>query len=348
MAAMLLKQRGHRVVGVTMRLLEDDEGTPNNEATPHERTCCSFRDIIDARSVSQKLDFDHQVHNFSRLFKREVIGRFVQAYTSGLTPNPCIDCNRRLKFGPLFERAALLGCTHMATGHYAKIEVDKKTDRWLLRKARDLTKDQSYFLYGLTQEELARTFFPLGDYLKCEIRGMAARLGVVNARKPDSQDICFVRDGRYDLFLKSFGITFTPGDMIDSQGKVVGTHQGIHLYTIGQRRGLGLHSPRPLYVLRLDPVKNTVTVGGEEELFSDWAILADVNLISLEQLTGPMEAKVKIRYRQLESPALIEPLDDHRLKINFQSPLKAVAQGQAAVIYQGDVVVGGGTIISTG
>jgi tRNA-specific 2-thiouridylase len=348
-AALILQGRGHRVVGVTMKLIGDGENDPTDASlTLSGRSCCSFRDIIDARSVSQKLNFDHQIHNFSALFRKEVIERFVMAYVRGRTPNPCVDCNRRLKFGPLFARAFLLGCEKLATGHYAKIAKDGATGRYLLKKARDQSKDQSYFLYGLSQEELARTLFPLGNFLKGEIRAMATESGIVNAKKPDSQDICFVRNGRYDLFLESFGIKDNPGDVITPQGKILGKHRGIHRYTIGQRRGLGIHSPRAMYVLRLDPDSNTVTVGDESGLYSDWAIADDLNVISGEPLTHPLEAMVKVRYRQTETPALLEPMAPGRIKISFQRPQKAVAPGQAAVFYQNDVVIGGGTIVSAG
>jgi tRNA-specific 2-thiouridylase len=304
--------------------------------------------VVDARSVAQKLDFDHQVHNFSRLFEREVIGRFIAAYSKGLTPNPCIDCNRRIKFGPLFERAVLLGCSKLATGHYAKIERDGPGGRWLLRKARDESKDQSYFLYGLTQEELSRTLFPLGALLKEETRELASGRGVVNAAKPDSQDICFVKGGRYELFLEKSGLACRPGDIMDRSGKVLGTHRGLHRYTVGQRRGLGALGPEPSYVLSLDPVADTLTVGTEPELLSSWAIADDVNLIAVERLTAPLETQVKIRHRQAASPAQVLPLEGGRLKIVFREPQRAVAPGQAAVMYQGDLVIGGGTVVSTG
>ncbi|MDR1677998.1 MAG: tRNA 2-thiouridine(34) synthase MnmA [Deltaproteobacteria bacterium] len=348
-AALLLKESGHRIVGVTMKLLEDDESNLIPDSTrPSGRTCCSFHDIIDARSVSQKLNFDHQVHNFSRLFREKVIERFARDYAKGWTPNPCVECNRQLKFGPLYERAVLLGCSKLATGHYAKIELDPNTNRWLLKQARDKTKDQSYFLYGLTQEELSRTYFPIGDYLKEEIREIASSRGIVNARKPDSQDICFVPDGRYDLFLEEFGLTGKPGHIINRQGKILGSHQGIFRYTVGQRRGLGIPAATPLYVLELDQEKNTVTIGTEEELVANWALINDVNLISLEQLTSPLEVEVKIRYRQPAFKAMVVPFSQDELKIIFHKPQKAVAPGQAAVMYQGEVVVGGGTIISSG
>jgi tRNA-specific 2-thiouridylase len=340
-AALILKESGHRVVGVTMKLVEDMETGPDGQA----RVCCSHRDIIDARSVSQKLDFEHQVHNFCQLFRKEVIERFVRAYASGRTPNPCVDCNRRLKFGPLMERATLLGCSRLATGHYAKVELDRKSGRWLLKRARDRSKDQSYFLYGLSQAELARTIFPLGGYLKEEVRALAASRGIVNAQKPDSQDICFVRDGRYDRFLENFGPIGKPGYIIDSRGTILGCHLGLHRYTIGQRRGLGLRLPTSLFVLRLDPDGNTVTVGPEAELYSGSALIDDVNLVSLDRLAGPIQVQARIRYKQREFEATAEPAGEGCIRLVFHEPQKAVAPGQAAVLYQGEVVVGGGTIV---
>ncbi|MDR2388076.1 MAG: tRNA 2-thiouridine(34) synthase MnmA [Deltaproteobacteria bacterium] len=348
-AAALLRDHGHKVIGVTMKLIDEDLVSPSPEGLePNGRSCCSFRDIVDARSVSQQLNFDHQVHNFSLLFKTQVIDRFVAAYVKGLTPNPCVDCNRFLKFGPLFERALLLGCEKLATGHYAKIEKCEITGLFNLKKARDPIKDQSYFLYGLNQRELARTVFPLGDYLKEEIRALAASKGIVNAHKPESQDICFVPEGRYDLFLEKYGIKNNPGDIVNSQGQLLGRHMGLHHYTVGQRKGLGLRSARPTYVLKLDPEKNLLVVGHESELYSNWAIINEVNLISGKKISQPFEARVKVRYRQTESPAKILPLDQNELKIIFHRPQKAVAPGQAAVMYQGDLVLGGGTILAAG
>ncbi|MDR2301508.1 MAG: tRNA 2-thiouridine(34) synthase MnmA [Deltaproteobacteria bacterium] len=372
-AALILSELGYEVIGVTMKLIdgevenaaalaESDGGdgaadgpegghdpiVSDGQNDPKDRACCSFRDILDARMVSQQLNFDHQVHNFCLLFKKQVIDRFVEAYARGRTPNPCVDCNRFLKFGPLFERAVLLGCAKLATGHYAKIERSEKTGLFKLKKARDAAKDQSYFLYGLSQKELERTLFPLGDYLKEEIRALAATKGIVNAQKPESQDICFVPNGRYDLFLEKYGLKNNPGDIVNTQGQVLGTHKGLHRYTVGQRKGLGLRVPRPMYVVRLDPAKNLLVVGSETELYSSWALVEDVNVISGQAPTQPFEAQVKVRYRQTQSPAQIVPLDENRLKIIFQIPQKAVAPGQAAVFYHGDEVLGGGTICQAG
>ncbi|MDR2442499.1 MAG: tRNA 2-thiouridine(34) synthase MnmA [Deltaproteobacteria bacterium] len=344
-AAMLLKDQGWRVMGVTMRLMMDEEESAFDPSLATSRSCCTLTDALDAKEVASRLDFDHQVHNFSLVFKTEVIDRFISSYFSGRTPNPCIDCNRRLKFTHLYRRAELLGLNYLATGHYARTQFDPETGRYLLLKAVDLHKDQSYVLYGLTQDELSRTLFPLGNTLKTEVRSIAKSAGLVNALKPDSQDLCFVRDSDYTHFLETHGPTPIPGDIIDSQGRVLGRHKGIHRYTIGQRKGLGVCWKEPLYVIALDSAKNTVTVGLKSELYAIGALVTDLNLISIASLTGPMEVQAKIRYRQPEVPAIIEPAGSGIL-LKFKSPQTAVAPGQAAVFYQGEIVVGGGTIES--
>jgi tRNA-specific 2-thiouridylase len=377
-AALILKKAGWRVVGATMRLLEspDPAGDPDppeprapsapfGPSAPFDpfaplappapfdpsvatgRGCCSLADVLDARRVAERLDFDHQVHNFSLLFRSEVIGRFVRDYLAGRTPNPCVDCNRRLKFTALFERARLLGLDRLATGHYARIAFDPGRGRWILRKALDDRKDQSYFLYGLTQPELSRTLFPLGDLRKDQVRALAAEAGLATARKPESQDICFVGSGAYAGFLESVGAGGRPGDVVDRSGRILGRHRGLHRYTVGQRRGLGLPGPEPLYVVALDPAANTVVAGGEGDLYARGATASDVNLISIARLDGPMEVEVKIRYRQAPFGATMEPLGSSGLKVVFREPQKAVAPGQAAVFYQGDEVVGGATIESS-
>ncbi|MDR0355167.1 MAG: tRNA 2-thiouridine(34) synthase MnmA, partial [Deltaproteobacteria bacterium] len=280
------------------------------------------------------------------IFKDKVIERFISSYLSGLTPNPCIDCNRFVKFGPLLERAGLLGCERLATGHYARIVFDPASKRHLLKKARDLSKDQSYFLYCLTQEELARTLFPLGEHSKDKVRDMARSRGLVNAEKPDSQDICFVPDGRYYRFVEQYGPPAKPGDIVNSEGQILGRHVGLHRYTVGQRKRLNICGPEPLYVTGLDPKNNAVAVGQEKELYSVGAVINDVNLIALDKIDKPLEVQARLRYRQKDLPAVVEPLDDGRLLLSFRTPQKAVAPGQAAVFYQDDLVIGGGVIES--
>jgi tRNA-specific 2-thiouridylase len=342
-AAYLLKERGHEVTGATMRLLPDEE-----PAEPGRRTCCAQRDIADARQAAEKLGFNFWVFNFQLLFFHEVIKRFAAAYAQGLTPNPCLDCNRYLKFRLFWDRAEALGNDYMATGHYARIERDQGPyqGRYLLKKARDLTKDQSYALYALRQEQLARALLPLGEVTKAEVRELAANLGLAAADKPDSQDICFVRRGRYTDFLATLGPPPPPGNLVDQKGRLLGRHQGLPHYTVGQRKGLGLSRPEPWYVLRLDPRRNEVVVGPEAELYQTRALVEDVNLIAFERLTGPLEVMVKLRYRHQEIPAQLVPRPQGVLML-FQTPQKAVSPGQAAVFYQGEVVVGGGIIART-
>lgn len=340
-AAYLLKEQGYDCLGATMKLFYNEDA-----GVPRESACCSLEDVEDAKSVAYALHIPHYVFNFSDMFKEKVIDRFVAAYENGATPNPCIDCNRFLKFDKLYRRAAELGCDFAATGHYARVERDGVTGRYILKKAADPEKDQSYVLYSLTQEQLAHTLFPLGEYKKAQVRGIAARQGFQNAEKHDSQDICFVRNGRYVDFIKGYtGKSYPPGDFVDADGAVIGRHRGIIGYTVGQRKGLGLSAPRPLYVLRVDPAANTVTLGGGEALYSRRLEATDINLISVSSIEKPARLKAKIRYRQPEQWATVTQIDGDRLSILFDEPQRAVTKGQAVVLYDGDAVVGGGTII---
>jgi len=339
-AAALLTEAGYEVCGATLKLFSNED-----IGIERTRTCCSADDVQDARSVACRLGFEHHVFNFGEEFRREVISRFAEGYLRNKTPNPCIDCNRFIKFDKLLERALVLGMDCIATGHYARAEYDGNTGRWLLKKGIDASKDQSYVLYSLTQEQLKRTLFPLGGLTKSEVRAMAEERGLINARKPDSQDICFVKDGDYAAFLeKTLGVSSPPGNFIDSTGKALGTHRGLIHYTLGQRRGLGLSSEKPKYVVGKDPVANTVTVGDESELYGDSMTVRDVNLISVEKLFGETQARVKSRYSQREAPAILSPLDGGRVFVRFQEPQRALTSGQAAVFYDGDTVIGGGTI----
>ncbi|MDR1657087.1 MAG: tRNA 2-thiouridine(34) synthase MnmA [Deltaproteobacteria bacterium] len=336
-AAYLLQEMGHEVSGATMRLLDDPR------LVAQAKTCCSPTDIQDARQAATKLNCDFWVFNFRSLFHHEVIKRFAQSYARGLTPNPCLDCNRYLKFRHFWERARLLNNEFMATGHYARVERDGSKGRYLLKKALDLSKDQSYVLYALTQTELAQTLFPLGQLTKAEVRRLAASLALDCADKPDSQDICFVPEGRYVDFLAKLGLPPKPGDIVDRQGQKLGQHKGLSHYTIGQRRGLGLCRPTPYHVLELDPTLNRVVVGSFEDLAQDRALIEDCNFIALDRLTKPLEVTVKIRYRQTEVPAEISP-HPKGVALVFKNSQKAVTPGQAAVFYQGEIVLGGGTI----
>jgi len=340
-AAVLLMEQGYEVAGATFKLFDNED-----IGIDRTRTCCSLEDVLDAKSVADKLGFRHDVFNFSQQFERDVILPFAEAYKNGKTPNPCLECNRSIKFEKFLERALLLDYDYIATGHYARIEKDPGSGRYLLKKGIDQSKDQSYALYTMTQEELARTLFPLGSLKKTEIRAIAEEKGFVNARKPDSQDICFVKDGDYADFLKrTLGVDPMEGDFVDKEGTILGKHRGIIHYTVGQRKGLGKTFGKPMYVVRIDSENNRVTLGPNEDLFVDSFTAGKINLISVDELKEPMEVTVKTRYKSLEVPATICPPEDGKIFVKFREKQRAVTPGQAAVFYQGDVVVGGGTIL---
>ena len=296
-----------------------------------------------ARAAAARLGIPLHVFDMSQLFEREVIARFTQSYLRGETPNPCVICNRHIKFGALLDKAAELGCNALATGHYARLE--SLNNRWLLRKAADPTKDQSYVLYTLTQSQLARIYFPLGGMTKAQVREYARLKNFPNAQKSESQDICFIPDGDYVAFLERYtGQPLCPGDFIDPQGRVLGKHRGTPCYTLGQRKGLGLALPQPGYVCGIDPSANTVTVGEEALLFGKTLRARGINLIACDALTQPLRCKAKIRYRQTEQWATAEQPDADTLLLTFDEPQRAITPGQAVVLYDGDYVVGGGTI----
>ena len=337
-AAFLSKQAGYDCIGVTMKLFQNEDVGINRT-----RTCCSLDDVEDARSVARRLGIPYYVFNFSSDFKGQVIRRFIAAYESGATPKPCIDCNRYLKFDRLFQRARELGCEAIVTGHYARIEM--QDGRYVLKKALDRSKDQSYVLYSLTQEQLAHVRFPLGELSKSEVRSIAEAQGFCNAEKPDSQDICFVPDGDYAAFLERYaGKSYPPGDVLDLSGQVIGQHRGAVRFTIGQRKGLGLALNEPVYVCRKDMTANTVTVGPEQALFDRELWANDMNWISIDRLSKPMWIYAKIRYQQTEQPATVYPDERGKIRLLFDMPQRAVTAGQAVVLYDGDTVVGGGII----
>jgi tRNA-specific 2-thiouridylase len=341
-AAALLKEQGYEVCGATLKLFSNEDIGQDSLT----RTCCSLADVEDARRVSDKLGFEHFVFNFGDRFKKDVIGRFAETYITGGTPNPCIDCNRFIKFDKLLERARMLDMDCIATGHYARVEYDEKSGRYLLKKAADKAKDQSYVLYAMTQEQLKGTLFPLGGLTKSEVRALARERGLVNAGKPDSQDICFVKDGDYAAFLEqTLGVESVPGPFTDSSGKILGTHKGLIHYTIGQRKGLSLSFDRPKYVIRKDAETNTVVLGDESELYGKTMTVTEVNLISVPRLDTPIRAAVKTRYSQTEAPATLYPLENGDISVEFDQPQRALTKGQAAVFYDGDTVIGGGTIV---
>ena len=328
-AAYLTQQTGLNCVGGTMKLL-----------------CGEYADAEDARSVANRLGMDFHIFDMKQQFRHEVMDKFVRCYEAGLTPNPCVDCNRKLKFGALLDAAVALGCDYVVTGHYCRIEKNEATGRWGLYKAVDTAKDQSYFLYALTQHQLAHIRFPLGGLSKEEARQIAQEQGFINARKKDSQDICFIPEGDYLDFIRSYtGKEYPAGDFLDASGKVVGRHNGAIGYTRGQRKGLGLAMGQPVYVLRKDMEGNTVTVGSNEALFSRELIAEDWNFFPFDTLTSPLRCFSKARSRMAEQPATVYPMEDGRAKVVFDEPQRALTTGQAVVLYEGDAVIGGGTII---
>lgn len=338
-AAYLITQQGYDAVGVTMKLYDNENGVKT------EKACGTDDDVEDARKVADRLGIPYYVFNYTDNFKLQVITRFVDAYRKGITPNPCIDCNRYIKFNQLMQRAKELEFDYVVTGHYAVTEYDKKSGRYLLKKAVDDTKDQSYVLYSLTQEQLKHILFPLGKMTKAEARQIAEEQGFVNAQKHDSQDICFVPDGNYARFIEDWcGLKFEDGNFVDLDGKFIARHKGIINYTIGQRKGLGIAAKAPYYVVSKNLDSNEVVLGANEDLFSDSLVAADVNFISIEKLTEPMNVKAKVRYKQKETDAIISPLENGMVSVKFETPQRAIAPGQAVVFYDGDIVVGGGTI----
>ncbi len=338
LAAKLMVDDGFDCVGCTMKLYDNEDA-----GIDRSHTCCSLEDVEDARSVARKLGIPYYVFNFTDVFRKTVIRKFVESYESGITPNPCIDCNRYIKFEKLYERAVILGCDYIVTGHYARIE--EINGKFLLKKALDETKDQSYVLYSMTQNQLARTLFPLGSMRKTDVRAVAEQNGFINARKPDSQDICFVPNGDYGSVIELHtGNKPESGNFVDKQGNVIGKHKGLIYYTVGQRKGLGITSPEPLYVCRICPENGNIVLGSNEDLFSRELDAADFNWISGETPKEPFRCKAKIRYRQPEQPATVIPTDKDTVHIVFDEPQRAVTPGQAAVLYDGDTVLGGGTI----
>ena len=339
-AALLLCRRGYDVVGVTMKLYSLDEA----DLPAHYQGCCTLDDVEDARRVCQRLGVPHYVLNVQREFQTHVIDYFRAEYSNGRTPHPCIACNDKIKFNFLSTRAAALDAQYVATGHYARIQAGP--DGFVLRKGVDAAKDQSYVLFGMGQSELAHSLMPVGDYSKEEIRRLAQDAGLVNADKPDSQDICFIPSGDYKTFLKNHGGQ-QPGDIVDLDGTVVGQHQGIEFFTVGQRRGLGLAAgsagQSAKFVIRVEPDTRQVLVGPDSALYRDSMWVSRVNYVRDTPGATPLKVSVKIRYKASEAPAVLHPDKDGALVV-FREPQRALTPGQAAVFYQGDVLVGGGTI----
>ena len=340
-AAWILKQAGHDLIGVTMKLF--DNGDVGVEG---EISCCSLDDVEDARAVARQLGFPFYVFNFSRQFHHQVMDRFACAYERGETPNPCIDCNRYLKFGALLQRAKELDRDYVATGHYVRLSYDRGSGRWLLHKALHPEKDQSYVLYMLTQAQLSHTQLPLGALHKTEVRAIAEEQSFYNAKKPDSQDICFVPDGDYATFIRRHtGKTDVPGDFTAESGKILGQHKGITHYTVGQRKGLGVPSNEPLYVKAIDPARNRVVLSGNAALYSRTLTAGDLNWIAWDTPPRQFQCSAKTRYRQTEQPCTVTVTAEGRAEVCFDMPQRAITPGQAVVFYEGDTVLGGGTIL---
>ncbi|MBQ8010779.1 MAG: tRNA 2-thiouridine(34) synthase MnmA [Oscillospiraceae bacterium] len=336
-AALLMQQQGYSCVGATMKLFRTGD-------IVCERTCGAPDDAADAAAVAARLGMEHHVFDFSEQFREHVMTQFVQTYENAGTPNPCIECNRFLKFGCMIEKMHELGLEHVVTGHYARVEYDEKYGCFALKKAVDAAKDQTYFLYTLTPEQLQFIRFPLGALEKAEVRRIAEENGFVTAKKKESQDICFVPDGDYAGFIERFsGKSFPEGDFTDMQGNVLGTHKGLIHYTIGQRKGLGVAVGHPVYVCRINAENNTVTLGENKDLYTDSVTARRVNLIT--DLREPVRVLAKIRYRHKEQPAAAWQDADGLLHVQFDEPQRAVTKGQAVVLYDGDTVIGGGEIL---
>jgi len=333
-AAALCLEQGYQCAGITLKLYKG------------ESSCCSLADVNDARNVAFGLGMDHYVLNFTEEFDEKVVRHFIETYEAGGTPNPCIECNRHIKFNSLLLRACQLEFDYLVTGHYARITKDNANGRYLLLKALDDKKDQSYVLYCLTQQQLSKTLFPLGSLSKNEVRKIAEDKKFINAAKGESQDICFVPDGDYGSFIENYtGKTYPHGDIIDLEGKVIGRHKGLIRYTIGQRRGLGVAANTPIYVAAKSAADNTVTLAADDNLYQKSLSAEDINLIACEDLKKPMRVMVKTRYLQTAQAAVAEQTGEDNLHIEFDSPQRAITPGQAVVMYDGDIVVGGGTII---
>ncbi|MFC1671904.1 tRNA 2-thiouridine(34) synthase MnmA [Planctomycetota bacterium] len=339
-AAALLKEQGHDVIGVCLRFVAC------GSMTPGEKSCCGTVGINDARRVAARLDMPFHVLNYEDVFEQHVIDYFCESYMSGKTPNPCVECNRVVKFGRLLELTEALGAEHVATGHYARIDKDEHSGRYVLKKGRDPEKDQSYFLYPLSQQQLSRILFPLGEITKDETRKIAARFDLPVAEKPGSQDICFVGDKTYREFLEErHPESFRPGPIVDTDGRVLGEHPGIACFTVGQRRGVKVAAGVPLYVLSVDAEKNTVVLGKREDMLTQRISVAQTNWIPFSSPSGPVHVGAKIRYRHPEIAATVERVGNGHSEVRFDEPqMIASAPGQSAVFYDGDVVVGGGII----
>lgn len=363
-AAALLKGQGLDLVGFSMQLWNQRRINVGPDGEPLPSRCCSLDDLYDARTVAAKLGFPFYVVNLENEFERDVVRPFVTAYVNGLTPSPCVACNSFLKFDKLVELARTADAGKVATGHYARVTFDEESGRWQLLRAVNRAKDQSYFLFELTQEQLSYALFPLGEMTKQQVRDIAAAAGLPTAGKPESQEICFIPDGNYPRFIERYldedrtslpilnqpsgeldPASLSPGDIVTTSGEVIGRHQGIHRYTVGQRKGLGISSPHPLYVVEVDARQNRVIVGSGEDLLRTEMTVGRTNWISIPELTGQLRVEARIRSHSDGAPAILSPREDGLVSVRFDQPQRAVTPGQAAVFYQEDIVVGGGWIV---
>ena len=348
--AALLQQQGHAIVGLTMQLWNQRRLPELQGGGPAQHRCCSLDDVYDAKSVAQHLNFPHYVVNFEEQFEARVVRPFVEQYLAGRTPIACTNCNTDVKFEPLLRMARQIGAERLATGHYARIRRNEESGRWELLRARDDSKDQSYFLWGLSQEQLSRSDFPLGELTKQEVRELARGANLPVAEKPESMELCFVPTGNYVQFIHAYskerGIPLqnSSGEIVNEAGDVIGRHNGVHGFTIGQRKGLGFAAGKALYVLSIDPEKNRVIVGEDDVLRKTNCELEEVNWVSVEKPPASLRVFAKIRHKHEPAPATIEPLDSNRARVNFDAPQRAITPGQAAVFYDGDRVLGGGWI----
>lgn len=340
-AAYLLKEQGYDVIGVTMQIWQDEEVAAQEESGG----CCGLSAVDDARRVANQLDIPYYVMNFKQEFKENVIDYFVEEYKHCRTPNPCIACNRYVKWESLLQRSLAIGADYIATGHYARV-VQLPNGRYCLKQSATVSKDQTYALYNLSQEQLSRTLMPVGEYEKSDIRAIAERIGLQVANKPDSQDICFIPDGDYGSYLeREGGVVSKPGNFVDLQGNVLGQHKGLVHYTIGQRRGLGIALGKRTFVVELKPETNEVVLDSGDAIFHDCLYAGQLNFMPFEKLEAPMDVMAKIRYNHKGAPATIQMVEKDKLKVLFREPQRAITPGQAVVFYDGDYVIGGGTIV---